>query len=181
MQYNKKSVSVTVISSITELREHMSLCVGFDDQHEWLSRKPIDPQSSMGFTYVIHDTLADRFYIGCKLFWFKRLKMIQGKKKRTTEGSDWSRYYGSSKHLTAEIAKNGEDKFDRYHIDSWGSKRSIANEEANLLHKLDVLTIQKDCGEYWFYNQGIGKAYRYEGHTQELKNRLPQALRCSSE
>ena len=154
----------------------MQECVGFQDQHKWMSREPIDPHNHTGYIYLIHNTTDDLFYVGCKLYWFKRLKRTsRGKKQRVTHESDWGSYYGSSKDLTAAIAEKGEECFDRYIISEWKSKRSVANEEVILLNDLRVLTAQKPDGTYWYYNKAIGKAFRCESHTDETRAKMSAA------
>lgn len=166
--------------TIEDIQNHMQLCIGYAEQDGWLSKEPV-VRDDMGFLYIIHDTLQNRFYCGMKLFWFKRLRMVQGKKRRTTKESDWRTYYGSSEDLTAAMAEHGKEHFERYILSTWETKRSLMNEECNLLHKLDVLTSCKDDGSYWFYNKFIGKTYRYDGHTKEVNKKNARLLSKDAE
>ena len=59
--------------------------------------------SYIGFTYVITHKLTHKFYVGTKLFLFK--------KGRKYVESDWRTYTGSSNDLNADIAKDGLDSF----------------------------------------------------------------------
>ena len=56
-----------------------------------------------GFVYKITNLQNNRAYIGKKLFWFKKTKILKGKKKRYLATSDWKNYYGSSVSLKADI------------------------------------------------------------------------------
>ena len=60
------------------------------------------PNEYMGFVYLITDTVANKKYIGKKLFWNKRkLKPLKGKTRRRIQvvESDWKNYYGSNEEL----------------------------------------------------------------------------------
>lgn len=66
-----------------------------------------------GFVYKITNTTTLKQYIGKKLFWFKKTKVLKGKKKRYLASSDWKTYYGSSKALLEDVQKYGTDSFHR--------------------------------------------------------------------
>lgn len=66
-----------------------------------------------GFVYKITNTATLKQYIGKKLFWFKKTKILKGKKKRYLAPSDWKTYYGSSKTLLEDVEKYGVDVFRR--------------------------------------------------------------------
>lgn len=66
-----------------------------------------------GFVYEITNTATLKQYIGKKLFWFKKTKILKGKKKRYLAPSDWKTYYGSSKTLLEDVEKYGVDVFRR--------------------------------------------------------------------
>lgn len=71
------------------------------------------PPEYYGFVYRITNQTNQKVYIGKKLFWFKKTKMLKGKKKRYVAPSDWRTYYGSSKTLQADIDQLGVDFFTR--------------------------------------------------------------------
>ena len=51
----------------------------------WLYKeKPLEtvPDDAYGYVYLITNTATNRKYIGKKLFWFRRTKVVKGKKKR---------------------------------------------------------------------------------------------------
>ena len=53
-------------------------------------------ENSYGFVYLITNLENNRKYIGKKLFWFSKTKMVKGKRKKVKVPSDWQTYYGSS-------------------------------------------------------------------------------------
>ena len=82
----------------------------------WLyNNKPLEeiPENAYGYVYLITNNLTGRKYIGKKLFWFKRTKVIKGKKKRLKVESDWKDYWSSSDELKADIEKLGINNFSR--------------------------------------------------------------------
>ncbi len=91
----------------------------------WLyNNQPVEtlPEDCVGFVYMITNITNDRKYIGKKLAKFSRttqrtVKLKNGTKKkkkiRTKVDSDWQDYYGSSEHLTADIAQLGTENFTR--------------------------------------------------------------------
>jgi len=68
---------------------------------------------SYGFVYLITNLENNKKYIGKKLFWFSRAKMVKGKRKRVKVPSDWQTYYGSSDKLQKDVILYGQDKFRR--------------------------------------------------------------------
>jgi len=78
--------------------------------------KPIgsaDIEGSYGFVSLISDTQSDMKYVGKKLFWSRKTKVVKKKKKRTLVESDWQTYYGSNLELIAEVDKSGGTRFKR--------------------------------------------------------------------
>ena len=73
--------------------------------------EPLDEH--YGFVYRITNMQTHRMYIGKKLFWFKKTKILKGKKKRYLAPSDWKGYYGSSITLKKDIDLIGVDNFKR--------------------------------------------------------------------
>lgn len=73
----------------------------------------IVPDDAYGFVYLITNTISNRRYIGKKLFWFRKTKVVKGKKKRLKVESDWKEYWSSSDELKADVLKLGEENFIR--------------------------------------------------------------------
>jgi hypothetical protein len=82
----------------------------------WLYKeKPLEtvPDDAYGYVYLITNTATNRKYIGKKLFWFRRTKVVKGKKKRLKVESDWKDYWSSSDEVKADVEKHGADSFIR--------------------------------------------------------------------
>ena len=82
----------------------------------WLYNEEVFNEPSTehyGFVYKITNLSNNKIYIGKKLFWFKKTKILKGKKKRYLAPSDWKSYYGSSIALKADIELLGVDLFRR--------------------------------------------------------------------
>lgn len=80
------------------------------------------PEGTVGFVYLITNTVSGRKYIGKKLAKFskttqKTVKLKNGTKKkkkiRSKVDSDWRTYYGSNEELNRDVAALGADKFTR--------------------------------------------------------------------
>ena len=83
---------------------------------EWLYKGATFDQPSendYGFVYKITNLTNQKVYIGKKLFWFKKTKILKGKKKRYLAPSDWKLYYGSSKAVSADVEELGKQMFQR--------------------------------------------------------------------
>lgn len=82
---------------------------------EWLyNGEPLiePPEGYIGFVYVV--TLPDeRKYIGKKLWNFKKVKTLKGKRKHYTVESDWKTYFGSSEEVKTLVAEAGPENFKR--------------------------------------------------------------------
>jgi len=82
----------------------------------WLYRdKPLEiiPENAYGYVYLITNLKTGKQYIGKKLFWFKKTKVIKGKRKRTKVESDWRTYWSSSDDVKSDVALLGQDLFRR--------------------------------------------------------------------
>ena len=73
----------------------------------------IIPDDAYGFVYLITNTVSGKKYIGKKLFWFRRTKVVKGKKKRLKVESDWRTYWSSSDDVKKDVSELGEEKFIR--------------------------------------------------------------------
>lgn len=66
-----------------------------------------------GFVYIITNLLTGKQYVGKKLFWFKKTKILKKKKVRYLAESDWKTYFGSSIALNKDVEEFGQEKFKR--------------------------------------------------------------------
>lgn len=107
-------------------------------------------ENHYGFVYKITNLQTQKQYIGKKLFWFKKTKMVKGKKKRYLAPSDWKKYYGSSQALLADVTQYGEESFAREILVLCKNKGECTYYEAKM---------QFDCGVLFnpemFYNDWI--------------------------
>jgi hypothetical protein len=82
----------------------------------WLyNNQPLNevPENAYGYVYLITNLLSNKKYIGKKLFWFKKTKMVKGKKKRFKVESDWKDYWSSSEDVKIDVKKIGSENFKR--------------------------------------------------------------------
>ena len=82
----------------------------------WLyNNSPLEiiPENAYGYVYLITNTITGRKYIGKKLFWFRKTKVVKGKKKRLKVESDWRDYWSSSEEVKKDVDALGADKFIR--------------------------------------------------------------------
>ena len=71
------------------------------------------PTNAYGYVYLITNNLTGRKYIGKKLFWFRKTKVVKGKKKRLKVESDWRDYWSSSDEVKSDVKTVGEINFTR--------------------------------------------------------------------
>ncbi|NBP15840.1 hypothetical protein EBU95_15860 [bacterium] len=71
------------------------------------------PENAYGYVYLITNNYTGRKYIGKKLFWFRKTKVVKGKKKRLKVESDWRDYWSSSEELKSDVQTLGKHLFIR--------------------------------------------------------------------
>lgn len=119
----------------------------------WLHNGEVFDQPSdehYGFVYKITNLQNNKAYIGKKLFWFKKTKILKGKKKRYLAASDWKNYYGSSVSLKADIEALGVDLFKREIVKLCKNKGECSYYEAKLQFDTSVL-----LNPEMYYNEWI--------------------------
>lgn len=82
----------------------------------WLyNKEPVNeiPEGSYSFVYLITNLTSGRKYIGKKLFWFTKTKVIKGKKKKIKSESDWKDYWSSSDEVNKDVELLGKENFIR--------------------------------------------------------------------
>ena len=80
------------------------------------------PDNAYGYVYLITNNLTGKKYIGKKLFWFKKTKVVKGKRKRLKVESDWREYWSSSDEVKADVKSFGENNFTREILHICGNK-----------------------------------------------------------
>ena len=107
----------------------------------WLyEEKPFeDPQEYWGFVYIITNLSNNKKYIGKKQFYFKKTKVVKGKRKRILVDSDWKTYHGSNLQLNEDVKTIGEDQFVRTILRLCKSKSECSYWEAKYQFKEGVL------------------------------------------
>ena len=127
----------------------------------WTGVTP-DPETNMGFVYIIVCHTTGKKYIGRKTYW----KMAPPKKRSLRNPirdkgsdkwrddcwleSDWKKYTGSSKSFNEHISEQGKDNFVFCIMEQYKSSAAIHYAEARLL--MDKRALESD--EY--YNKNIG-------------------------
>jgi hypothetical protein len=92
---------------------------------------------------------SGKLYVGKKLFWSSRTKVVKGKKKRLKVESDWKTYFGSNKVLLEELKTNGEENYKREILHLCAGKGECNYLEAHEQFTRNVLTSEQ------YYNDWI--------------------------
>ena len=118
----------------------------------WLyNNSPLEiiPENAYGYVYLITNTTTGRKYIGKKLFWFRKTKVVKGKKKRLKVESDWRDYWSSSEEVKKDVDALGSDKFIREILHICPNKGSCNYLEAR--EQMDRRVLETDS----YYNGQI--------------------------
>jgi hypothetical protein len=109
---------------------------------EWHPPEEFSPEDVYGFVYLITNLTTQRRYVGKKFFWSQKTLPITKTRKRRKKlkvESDWKIYWGSNKHLMAEIEENGTDSYHREILHLCKTKGECAYMEAKEQFDRDVL------------------------------------------
>lgn len=68
---------------------------------------------ALGFIYIIEEISTGRVYFGQKLFWTKKIRTINKKKKKVKCESDWKKYYSSSSYINDKVKNYGDEDIKR--------------------------------------------------------------------
>lgn len=104
------------------------------------------PDQWYGFVYCITNRATAKKYIGKKFFWFSKTLPITKSRKRRKKlkvESDWRTYYGSNKHLIADVEQMGEDFFHREILHLCKTKGECAYMETKEQFDREVLLNEK--------------------------------------
>ena len=116
----------------------------------------------IGYVYLITNKTNNRKYIGKKLFWFSKTRVVKGKKKKEKALSDWESYWSSSEELKKDVKELGEENFTREILYLCSSKGEMSYLELReqIIH--DVLLKQDE----WYNGFVGGKIHR--NHVKNL-------------
>lgn len=137
-----------------------------NDTGHWTWKDPEckpDPQNAYGFCYQITNLQNGKKYIGRKFYW-------EHKNGKRYKESNWRTYQGSNSALAKDIRVMGPEKFIFEVLGQYRSRGAVIYAEANLQHKLDVLT-SKTKGVKDYYNARID-AIRFVPQTDRAGNLL---------
>jgi Putative endonuclease segE, GIY-YIG domain len=102
----------------------------------------------VGFVYIIENLTNHKKYIGKKLFWFKKTKIVKKKKKRLKEESDWRSYFGSNEKLKQDVELLGQLQFRRTIIRLCKTKGEMSYYEAKEQFLVDALLNEQYYNEW---------------------------------
>lgn len=121
--------------------------------HPWLYNGMIfdteNLEDNYGFVYLIENLVDNKKYVGKKLFYSRKTKVVKKKKKKIKVESDWKKYYGSNLELIADVEKHGPANFRRTILRLCKSKGECNYFEAKEQFALDVLLKEE------YYNSWI--------------------------
>lgn len=143
-----------------ELNKIICDSVKQEDQGHWFTLEPFSPEGLHGFVYSIYNQPDDKYYIGKKNFFhggkknYKR-NGVKVPNYRYGTQTNWKSYTGSSAELNLDMAKHGKENFLFTILRLYETRGGLSYGEANIQHKLDVLTMKGDNDEAKFYNGNI--------------------------
>ncbi len=113
---------------------------------EWEPPEAFTHDDAYGFVYLITNNKDQRKYVGKKFFWSQKTLSITKKRKRRKRlkvESDWRTYWGSNKHLIADIEEHGTGEFTREILHLCKTKGDCAYMEAKEQFARDVLLTEE--------------------------------------
>ncbi len=109
---------------------------------EWHPPEEFSHEDVYGFVYLITNLLNGKKYVGKKFFWSQKTLPITKTRKRRKKlkvESDWRTYWGSNRHLSAEIEEYGTEHYTREILHLCKTKGECAYMEAKEQFERDVL------------------------------------------
>jgi len=113
---------------------------------EWEPPEALMYDDVYGFVYLITNNKDQRKYVGKKFFWSQKTLPITKKRKRRKRlkvESDWRTYWGSNKHLIADIEEHGTEDFTREILHLCKTKGDCAYMEAKEQFAREVLLTEE--------------------------------------
>jgi hypothetical protein len=113
---------------------------------EWQPPEEFSPDDAYGMVYMITNRATSRKYVGKKFFWSQKTLPITKKRKRrkkTLVESDWRTYWGSNKHLVADLETQGPDTFYREILHLCKAKGELSYMEAKEQFEREVLLTEE--------------------------------------
>jgi len=132
----------------------------------WLFPSELGHDGHLGFIYVIHDCLEDKYYLGKKQY-FGTGKANKG------IISNWQWYISSSKELSASIQTHGEEAFEFIVLEEYRTKGTLSYAET-----WSLMYVETPSNQDRWYNKlvnGVSWTCR-EKITQRHKDRLQMVL-----
>lgn len=116
------------------------------------------PSDYTGFVYHITFATGQK-YIGRKIFWSAKKKVVKGRVRRLKVESDWKKYYGSSDYIKT-LLTSGRDGAKREIVRLCKSKSEMSYYESKLIFETDAL-LKPDYINRWITCQINGKNLEY--------------------
>ncbi len=132
----------------------------------WIYKgEPYDqvPTDYVGFVYHITFTTGQK-YIGRKIFWSAKKKILKGKVKRLKVESDWKKYYGSSDYIKT-LLTDGREGVIRDIVRLCKSKSEMAYFESKMIFETDAL-LKPEYINRWITCQINSKNLEYLNEQQ---------------
>lgn len=88
-----------------------------DYENPWYFKGDVFNSSSIGkahgMIYLIEEISTGKIYIGQKVLWGTKTRMVNKKKKKIKVESDWKKYYSSSAYINKQVEEHGVGDFKR--------------------------------------------------------------------
>ena len=97
------------------------------------------PINSLGFIYLLTYTKTGQKYIGRKLLYNTKTKIVKSKKKKIKVESDWINYHSSSPTIKSIIELEGSNVFTREILLFCQSKGELLYAEECMLYHMNSL------------------------------------------
>lgn len=122
-------------------------------------------EDNYGFVYLIENLVDNKKYIGKKLFYSSRTKVVKKKKKKVKAESNWKNYYGSNLELIADADKHGKHNFRRTILRLCKTKGECNYFEAKEQFGLDVL-----CNNEYYNTWIMVKVHKSHVSKSKMEN-----------